>query len=368
MSTPPTPRPRRRAAWVVPAAVAGVAVAAFVVPSAADATTHRELAPMSAAELLAAVGTGNSQALSGTVVQTTRFGLPTLPGEESRAALDWTSLLTGSHTARVALDGPDRQRVALVGTLAESDVVRSGRDVWTYASGKNREATHLVLPDRSAGATEAAPSADAAQQLTPAAAAERALQAVDPTTKVSVDEKTEVAGRSAYSLVLTPRGGTGTTVRRVVVAVDADTHVPLRVQVYGAGDNAAFETGFTDVSFDRPAASVFTFTPPPEATVQTRDLSGAAQPQRQSATPQEQPQDNGVKVVGTGWASVVVLPAGTSAQLTGANATMLDRLSKPLDGGDRLVQTDLVNVLLPKDGRVLVGAVSPAVLQQVAGG
>ena len=64
-----------------------------------------------------------------------------------RGSSDFTSLVSGSHTLRVWYSGEDQQRLALLGTLGESDIVRNGTDVWTWSSETNA-ATHYQLPDR----------------------------------------------------------------------------------------------------------------------------------------------------------------------------------------------------------------------------
>ena len=76
-----------------------------------------------------------------------------------------------------------------------------------------------------------------------------------------------VAGRPAYHLVLTPTS-TLTLVGRIAVAIDAETRLPLRFQVFPRGsDGAAIEAGFTSVSFEPIDPSMFSFTPPPGTTV-----------------------------------------------------------------------------------------------------
>ena len=83
------------------------------------------------------------------------------------------------------------------------------------------------------------------------------------TSSVTLDAQTEVAGRPAYQLVVTPTSDT-TLVGRIVVAVDAETSTPLRVQVWSTSDEKtpALEIGFTDVSFATPADSVLAFSAP----------------------------------------------------------------------------------------------------------
>ncbi len=77
------------------------------------------------------------QALSGTVVETTDLGLPALPsigGRRRRRGASFSSLVSGSHTMRVWYAGPDQQRLALLGQLGESDLVRNGTDLWAWSS------------------------------------------------------------------------------------------------------------------------------------------------------------------------------------------------------------------------------------------
>ena len=126
--------------WAVPGAAAiAVAVAASGVLSAGASAP---LPPKTAAQLLVALQNAHVDGLSGTVVENARLGLPDIPslgGQSSATSL--MSLLTGSHTLRVWTGGEDKSRVALLGSLGESDVVRNGRDVWTWSSDTNT-ATH----------------------------------------------------------------------------------------------------------------------------------------------------------------------------------------------------------------------------------
>ncbi|HEX8495772.1 MAG TPA: hypothetical protein VF661_01150, partial [Actinomycetales bacterium] len=245
MSISLTPALRRRARWAVPAgAASAVAIALVVSPMVADAAPS--LPPRTAAELLASTRDAVDAPFSGTVVETARLGLPDLGGAGS-TSLSAASLVTGSHTVRVWYDGPARSRLALVGDLAETDVIRDGRDLWTWSSETN-EATHVTLPAEGAKTAEQ-PATDA---LTPTQAAEQALAAIDPTTAVRVQGTASVAGRSAYELVLEPRD-TRSLVGQVRLAIDSSTSTPLRVEVFARGSaEPAFETAFTSVTFGRP--------------------------------------------------------------------------------------------------------------------
>ena len=228
----------------------------------------------------------------------------------------------------------------------ERDLVRNGSSVWLWDSAKNT-ATHLTATgsDGTSGATA----------MTPAEAANRFLDAVDGSTAVSVATDTSVAGRDAYSLVLTPRSS-GTTVGSVAIAVDAQTGLPLRVRVVPKGSaDPAFSVGFTSLSLGTPDVG-FDFTPAQGAKVEEHTVTKSdAKPTGPKPT-----------VTGEGWDAVVELPA--SGSTTDQKASPLfAQLTDPVAGGD-VVHTTLVNVLLTDDGRVLAGAVPVSRLQAVAKG
>lgn len=354
----------RHLRWAVPV-VAATTVAGAVAFTAASANAAPEdLTPRSAAELLTDLASPTTDALSGTVVQTSRLGLPEIPGVAA-GGTGPMSLTSGSNTLRVWVAGPDQARVALLGELAEYDVVRSGGDVWTYSNTQD-EAVHYVLPTEPDGG--AAPQAPSGLPSTPAEAADAVIAAIDPTTQIGVDEDVTVAGRPARQLVLSPDaaapGAGSSLVGSVRLAVDAETSVPLRVQVFAAADagSPAFEVGFTDVTFEAPDPSVFAFTPPPGAAVREATVpAGAGRPDPGAAPPAA----GTPEVVGEGWTSVLVATGLNATALAGAQPELLDQLTTRVPEG-RLLTTALVSVLLTDDGRVLVGAVTPETLRAAA--
>jgi outer membrane lipoprotein-sorting protein len=388
--------------WIIPAAVAAIAIGGTTLATRLAASAAANLPPRSAAQLLVDIQTARLVAASGTVVEKADLGLPQLPTIGGSGSSDLTSLISGNHTLRVWYDGPSKARVALMGTLGESDVIRNGSDLWTWSSDGNT-ATHRVLP--ADGTDRAAPSLDdlgglSRSGLTPQQAADQALAAIDPTTTVSTDGSARVAGRDVYELVLSPKDHSS-LVGQVRVAVDAVRHVPLRVQVFAK--NAAspsIQIGFTQISFTRPASSEFRFTPPPGVKV-TQESPPATSPeakgtkpdpaQPKSARPEHgkpekaKPGDSAEPTLtGKGWTAVLEakLPADDSAQLPGKAAggertkgSAAGELMRVLGalprvsgswGSGRLLHSSLFSVLLTDDGRVLVGAVSPARLYQVA--
>jgi len=87
--------------------------------------------------------------------------------------------VSGSHTLRVWYAGPDRLRVALLGQLGESDLIRNGPDLWACPARTTRH----PLVGATAGA-EQAPAPGVGTSMTPQQAAQAALKAIDPSTRV----------------------------------------------------------------------------------------------------------------------------------------------------------------------------------------
>jgi hypothetical protein len=70
------------------------------------------------------------------------------------------------------------------------------------------------------------------------------------------------------------------------------------------------------------------------------------------------------KVLGQGWLSVAVLPAGPGGLASGI-AAALGSAATPVHGSwgsGRLLRTSLLSILLTPAGGVLIGAVQPSVL------
>lgn len=362
-----TPALSRRLRWAAPLVAAGVVAAGVVAPSLAGASdASDDLEPRTAAELLVAVTGADVDGLSGTVVSTSKLGLPELPGGDGGSAVSLPGLLAGSTTARLWKAGDDRSRVAVDAPFAEFDVVRDGRDVWSFDSAST-DVTHLVLPE--AGPEQAQPEAPGTG-ASPQDAAEALLSFLEPSTEVTVGRAAMVADRAAYELVLRPKDA-GTLIDTVRIAVDGETSMPLRVRVFGASQvEPAVEIGFTSVSFEVPDASVFAFVPPPGSTVTERTLPelGAHADTDADALPDvARPDLSGLarpEVIGEGWSTIVLL---AGIEVPEDATSMLDALTTPVEGG-RVLTSTLVSVLLTDDGRVLAGAVPAESLVEAAAG
>lgn len=334
--------------WLVPVAVTAAVVGGGAAARSIAASAEPSLPARSAAQLLVDLQTATLDGLSGTVRTNASLGLPDLPNVGGgEGSTDLVQLLSGSRTARVWYSGPDKVRVALLGTLGESDVVRNGNDVWHWDS-KAKKAIHSTLSGDQ-------PEKKALPQ-TPQDAADLALKALDPTTTVSTGSSARVAGRDAYELILTPKDTTA-LIGQVRMAIDAKEHVPLRVQVFAkSAGQPAFEVAFTQVSFDRPADSQFEFKPPPGTAVEE------AQEPAAGAAGKTEPTS---KVIGAGWTSVVQATLPATNEKAQPILGTLPRVSGDWGSG-RLLSGTLFTVLLTDDNRVFAGAVTPERLYEAA--
>jgi outer membrane lipoprotein-sorting protein len=275
--------------------------------------------------------------------------------------------------------------------MSETDLIVNGDQAWLWESEANK-ATRIKVDaqavqarageaQRAQQAQKALPTATTPQQL-----AQELLKETGADTVVSVTNTEKVADRAAYQLVLAPKDGSS-LVKEVRLALDGETFVPLRVQVYAkSAAEPAFEVGFTSVTFTPPSTDNFTFTPPAGAKVgEENSLDTLASEQGKAGQERAEGLKDKVKTVGDGWTTVVVLPFqaldlkvkmpkeqgdGPTGQDTNAIVDALLKSAKPVSGtwgSGKVIQTKLVSALLTDDGRLLVGAVTPEKLTEAAG-
>ncbi|MDF3301930.1 LolA family protein [Streptomyces tropicalis] len=384
--------PRRSARYVVPVAVVGVAAATIgLVPALAD-SGNPDLPKITAQQLIEKIAKSDVQQMSGTVKITTDLGLPNLGGLQnsmasaaprggSGSSADPSSklmeLASGTHTVRVATDGQDRQKLSLVESAAEYSLIHDGKDVWGYDSASD-QVFHSTAAQDGGKRHDPAPA-------TPKDFADQALKAAGDTTSVTVGGTAQVAGRDAYKLVVKPKQS-GSTVGAVTIAVDAKTGMPLKFTLTPASGGAAVvDAGFTKISYARPAASTFRFTPPKGAKV-TEEKDGAHGDHRHPkgagpsshgllpGMPGEKGAKGGRKVIGKGWNSIAVLDTGSKGGTPSASGAkglggMLGSLGDPVSGKfgkGTVFSTRLINALMMNDGKIYVGAVTKDALVKAA--
>lgn len=388
-------RRRRAARYIVPVAVAGVAAATIgLVPALAD-SGDPELPKITAQELIEKIAASDQQQMSGTLKVSADLGIPSIgglagsfapggadKGGEGSAADPQAKLMeltSGTHTLRLAADGPDKQRLSILGDAAEYSLIHNAGEVWAYDSASD-EVYH---------AQGEAPKAEQHKApkgvpTTPKELAEQALTAAGDTTSVTVDGTAQVAGRDAYKLLIKPKQA-GSTIGSVTVAVDAENGVPLKFTLApSGGGKAVVDAGFTKVDFGKPDASSFTFTPPKGAKVtEAEDLKAEAEKNGKADKAPEElgalEDFQGLNVIGEGWTSVaeIAVPGGAGLPTKGAEGVpaeaqqFLDALGDRVTGSfgsGTVFKTRLVNALMTDDGKVYVGAVTKDALVRAADG
>jgi outer membrane lipoprotein-sorting protein len=367
MSGMRAPAPKTALRWAAPAAFVLVVGGTGLIASTATAEPH--LPPTTPEQLLVDLQNAKVDHFSGTVEEEANLGLPAIPGTGTDSS-DFNSLVSGKHSFGVWHAAPDKGRVALYGKLGESDIITNGTDRWTWSSKDNKVA-HSKVPAEAADKTREPRSKPSDLPKTPQEAAQRVLKEIGPTTTVTTDSAVTVAGRPSYELVVRPNEA-GSLVTEARLAVDGDTHVPLRVEVF-AGTARVFGVGFTKVDFAQPDAKYFDFTPPPGAEVTEVPSEAKRTPSKEPST--TKPSDkNAPTVVGEGWTTVVIskVPAttasGSPTSRSGSGADQLEQILRQLPrvsgdwGSGRLLAGTAFSAVLTDDGRLAVGSVRPEAL------
>ncbi|MEV7275724.1 DUF2092 domain-containing protein [Streptomyces sp. NPDC093111] len=378
-------RQRKASRYVVPVVVAGVAAATIGLVPALAASGDPDLPEITAQQLIEKIAGSDTQTLSGTFKISTDLGLPSfaglLPAPSGSASADpadkLTELVSGSHTLRLAADGPDRQKLTLLDGSDEYSLIHNGNDVWAYDS-KSNEAFH-----EKAEGKDGAEAEEGRLPGTPKELADEVLKAAGDTTSITVGGTAKVAGRDAYQLVIKPKQS-GSTVESVKISVDAKTGTPLKFTLASVdGGKPVVDAGFTKIDFGKPDASAFDFKAPKGAKV----TEGAAEKGAREGA--DKPfggladlggfgagldgKDGSVDVIGEGWTTIAKLDSGAPAPKTDEAPKevqgFLDALGDKVSGkfgSGTVFKTKLVNALMTDDGKVYVGAVTPQKLVETA--
>jgi len=147
---------------------------------------------------------------NGTVELDNNLGLPALPDAPQAA--------NGTSSARIWSGGEHKGRVALPTDSGERTLVSDGTTHWAWNS-EDRTVVRGPVENRDTTAAD------------PTTAATTAIDKLRASSTVAVDGTASVAGRDAYELVLSPKDSSS-LIGQVRLAIDAEHHIPLRVDVY----------------------------------------------------------------------------------------------------------------------------------------
>jgi outer membrane lipoprotein-sorting protein len=390
--------------------------AAFVAPSVIAAGAIFAAAPASAidlpdvtAEELLLIMDGEMVDFSGTVVKTSNLGLPALEMSsmmsqdavddmaermpegfedfvpqliEQNALTQLVELAAGTHTMRVYASDLG-MRVQVMDQMGQRDLLVTEDGFWVYDaaaatawSGSADDVTQSSLEDAKRQWQQ--------ELASPEELVNALLDEARLSSTVSVGQDHEVAGRSAYQLIVSPNSSVS-LIDQVVVSVDSETGMALDVKVFSREDSeAAFEVGFESIRFATPDADIFSFTPPPGTTVIVeevpealralqaeyagRTLTEADREQlradlRAAAEAEGMPSP---ELLGDEWESVMYLAQVPSdIPLEMLETELFADLVTEVAGGV-VFSTPILNVLVTDSGEIFAGSVTIAHLQSLA--
>lgn len=396
-------------------APAVIATTAFGIPLQANAVDLPDLTPQQVMQLM----DGEVSGFSGTVIQTSDLGLPTLElssmvnqemvdemqGKmpdgfeefvpqliEQNALTQALELISGTHRIRIYASDAG-MRLQILDPMSQRDLIINQNELWIY---NDRDATAQTATIEST-VTEAEQADFEAKVRTqieeyaaslqldlgnPDAVADFLLEKVSGDTVISVGKDHLVAGRTAYQLIAEPKAA-NSLIDSVVISVDSETGMALKVEVFSVEQKSAvFEIGFESISFETPTASLFEFTPPSGTTVtqlelpteleaqletlQMQDWSEADLEQKKAeleAKFADQPQP---ELIGSGWESVLKLQEIPGQVPMGMleNELFADLMEQTELG--KVFSTPAMNVLITNSGEVYIGAVTVEYLLEVA--
>ena len=395
--------------WVPSVTVAGViAAGAIALPMQASAV---DLPERSVAELLAAMDE-SVEGFSGSVTKTSNMGLPELEmsqmmSEEMVADMeermpegfedfvpqlveqnpltDAISFLAGTDTIRVYAS-EEGFRAQILDPMSQRDVIVNKDAFYSYNAKTNTVLTRSIDGDFDKPTLDELNSEVELDLTNPDELASALLEEAEGKATITVGADHRVAGQDAYRLVVTPESSVS-LVERIDISVDANTGLGLGVQVYSTEQSdVAFSVAFDTISYDTPEASIFAFSPPPGATVETLEFpaeveSTLTELQREDLSDAEKEAlleslradmeaefAPGVttETLGEGFDTVLTmnqLPEAFPLEML-ENEILAD-FSTEVDGGT-VFSTPLSNTLLTDSGEVYTGAVSVEYLLELA--
>ena len=397
---------RNRRRWI-PAVLAPVIIAGSVLGFSVQANAAIDLPNKSASQILQMINTNPDIAFSGRIVKKASMGLPPmnvvpdisqsmideaakrmpkemsdfLPKASAQGQLALAlEFFAGTHTANIYVDGANKARLQVLDLLSERDYIRNNNELWSYDAGKSR-AEHSVINESEVKSAE-----NDARTLfnqnsgklpfdytSPAAVAEYVLNEAGKYATISVASDAKIAGRGAYQITIIPKGNQS-LVASATLSIDAATGLPLAARVMAVGQSTpAFEVAFESITFAKPAASNFNFTPPAGTRVVEVAAPTKADVLREIAKAPQAPSENDARaqledLAAQGWGAVAVIPAAqvpAELRLLQVNNNLYKELTKPVSGG-RVFTSALMNIFFADNGDVYAGSVTVARLLEVA--
>ena len=292
-------------------------------------------------------------------------------GSGQPGGLASSPLLTGA-SGRLWVSSDGHMRLELQAEKGDTQIVYDGHAVTVYDASSNTIYKFTPKEHASeAGWTSSAPQDGKNAEPVPSVAKiEEALAEARKHAKVSEGTATDVGGRPAYTVRVSPNEG-GSLIGGAELSFDAENGLPLRTAVYSStGSSPVIELAASEVSYGPVDPSVFKLTPPADAKVEEltigsgNESDGAAKGKADANKPK-------LTTRGKGISSIAVLEAKSSG--AGSSSSSLESLPKVKIGGATAseLRTELGTILTFERGGVryvLAGAVPPAAVEALAKG
>ncbi len=273
----------------------------------------------------------------------------------------------GSGRLWIAKDG--RVRVELQSEQGDTQILLDGHTVTLYDAATNT-LYRYTLPANDEGSS-AAEGSDTDHEVPSVAKIEEAISHLSQHATVSGAMPTNIAGRPAYTVRVSPKEG-GSLLGGAELSWDAGNGVPLRAAIYSSSSSSpVIELATTEISYGPVESSVFEFSPPPGAKVEEGSLAPKSAEGGLATKPAggEQPK---LTTHGHGPATIAVLE-GNAKQEEGKSAEQLEELPKVTINGTSAseLSTELGTLLTFERAGVryvVAGAVPAAAVEEVARG
>jgi outer membrane lipoprotein-sorting protein len=259
---------------------------------------------------------------------------------------------------------------------SSGDEAGSGGQGWSSgeggASGGQGSAGQGSSGQGSSGqGSSAAEGSDTDHEVPSVAKIEEAISHLSQHATVSGAIPTNIAGRPAYTVRVSPKEG-GSLLGGAELSWDADNGAPLRAAIYSSSSSSpVIELAASEISYEPVESSVFEFSPPPGAKVEEGSLAPNSGEDGLTTKPAggEHPK---LTTHGHGPATIGVLE-GKAKQEEGKSAEQLEQLPKVTINGTSAseLRTELGTLLTFERAGVryvVLGAVSPAAVEEVARG
>jgi outer membrane lipoprotein-sorting protein len=286
----------------------------------------------------------------------------------------------GTHRANIYVDGIEKSRLQVLDLLSERNFVRNGNELWAYDATKSL-AQRTVINEREVKNAENIARLLLAMNkskfpfdyTSPAAVADYILKEAAKYSTISVASDIKIADRGAYQITITPKNKQS-LVASATLSIDAATGLPLAARVMAVGQSTpAFEVAFESITFAKPDASNFNFTPPAGTRIVEVPAPTQADLLRELGNLPALPSEADTKakiedLINQGWGAVAKVEANqVPAELRSLQAEnkLYTELTKPVSGG-RVFSSTLLNIFFADNGDIYAGSVTVERLLAVA--